>query len=45
MNIIMTTLSNKMKDKFLTNYLLEYIEKEITENLSIYLIIDDFHDI
>ena len=37
-------LRNKMEDEFLTNYLLVYIEKKITEKFSIILIIYYFHD-
>jgi hypothetical protein len=32
-----------MKDDFLTNYLIVYIEKEIVEKFTINMIIDDFY--
>jgi hypothetical protein len=32
-----------MKDDFLTNYLIVYIEKEIAEKFTINMIIDDFY--
>jgi hypothetical protein len=34
-----------MKDDFLANYLIVYIEKEIVERLTIDMIIDDFYSI
>ena len=42
MRIVKIRLRNKMEDKFLTNSLIMYIERETTEKLSINSIIDDF---
>jgi hypothetical protein len=42
-NIVKTRLHNRMKDDFLANYLIVYIEKEITERFTIDMIIDDFY--
>jgi hypothetical protein len=44
MKIVKTSLRNKMEDDFLTDSLIIYIEKEITEKFSIDSIIDDFCD-
>jgi hypothetical protein len=44
MNIIKTRLHNKIEDKFLTDSLMLYIEKEITAILSTDSIINDFRD-
>jgi ribosomal protein L31E len=41
--IVKTRLRNRMKDDFLANYLIVYIEKEITERFTIDMIIDDFY--
>ena len=38
-----TRLHNRMKDDFLVNYLIVYIEKEIAERFTIDMIIDDFY--
>ena len=40
--IVKIRLRNKMKDEFLTNSLIMYIERETTKKLSINSIIDDF---
>ena len=45
MKIIKIRLRNKMKDEFLANNLVIYIEKEITEAFSSDLILDDFVDL
>ena len=44
MNIVKTTLRNKMEDEFLTDCLLMYIEKQIAKRFSIDSIVDDFRD-
>ncbi|XP_060972539.1 uncharacterized protein LOC133038413 [Cannabis sativa] len=44
MNIVKTTLRNKMEDEFLTDCLLMYIEKKIAETFSVDSLIDDFRD-
>ncbi|KAM6553414.1 hypothetical protein CsatB_014176 [Cannabis sativa] len=44
MNIVKTTLRNKMEDEFLSDCLLVYIEKEIAKKFSIDSLIDDFRD-
>ncbi|XP_031112076.1 uncharacterized protein LOC116016052 [Ipomoea triloba] len=44
MNIVKTTLRNKMEDEFLNYCLLVYIEKQIAKQFSIDSIIDDFRD-
>ena len=41
--IVKTRLHNRMKDDFLVNYLIVYIEKEIAERFTIDMIIDDFY--
>jgi len=41
--IVKTRLRNRMEDDFLANYLIVYIEKEITERFTIDMIIDDFY--
>jgi len=43
MKIVKTRLRNRMKDDFLANYLIVYIEKEIVERFTIDMIIDDFY--
>jgi hypothetical protein len=43
MKFAKTRLCNWMKDDFLTNYLIVYIEKEIVEKFTINMIIDDFY--
>jgi len=43
MKIVKTRLRNRMKDDFLANYLIVYIEKEIDERFTIDMIIDDFY--
>jgi hypothetical protein len=43
MKIVKTRLRNQMEDDFLANYLIVYIEKEITERFAIDMIIDDFY--
>jgi hypothetical protein len=43
MKIVKIRLRNRMKDDFLTNYLIVYIEKEIAERFTINMIIDDFY--
>ncbi|XP_019173893.1 PREDICTED: zinc finger MYM-type protein 1-like [Ipomoea nil] len=43
-NIVKTTLRNKMEDEFLSDCLLVYIEKQIAKQFSIDSIIDDFRD-
>ncbi|CAL5384725.1 unnamed protein product [Camellia sinensis] len=45
MNIVKTSLRNKMEDEFLTDCLVVYIEKEIAENFSSEMIIDDFYSL
>ncbi|KAL5828314.1 hypothetical protein ACOSQ4_020111 [Xanthoceras sorbifolium] len=42
MKLVKTGLRNKMDDKFLANYVVVYIEKEIAEKISSESIIDDF---
>ncbi|KAM6580783.1 hypothetical protein CsatA_004557 [Cannabis sativa] len=44
MNIVKTTLRNKMEDEFLSDCLLVYIEREIARKFSIDSLIDDFRD-
>lgn len=44
MNIVKTTLRNKMEDEFLIDCLLVYIKKNIAEKFSIDSVIDDFRD-
>ncbi|KAM6540555.1 hypothetical protein CsatB_005002 [Cannabis sativa] len=44
MNLVKTTLRNKMEDEFLSDCLLVYIEREIAEKFSIDPIIDNFRD-
>jgi len=41
--IVKIRLYNRMEDAFLVNYLIVYIEKEITERFTIDMIIDDFY--
>jgi len=41
--IVKTRLRNRMKDDFLTNYLIVYIEKEIAKRFTIDMIIDDLY--
>jgi hypothetical protein len=43
MKIVKTRLRNWMEDNFLANYLIVYIEEEITERFTINMIIDDFY--
>jgi hypothetical protein len=43
MKIVKIRLHNRMKDDFLANYLIVYIEKEIAERFTINMIIDDFY--
>ena len=43
MKIVKTKLCNRMKDDFLANYLIVYIEKEIVERFTTDMIIDDFY--
>jgi hypothetical protein len=43
MKIVKTRFHNRMEDNFLANYLIVYIEKEITERFTINMIIDDFY--
>jgi hypothetical protein len=43
MKIVKIRLRNRMKDDFLANYLIVYIEKEIAERFTINMIIDDFY--
>ena len=45
MNIVKTSLRNKKEDEFLTDCLVVYIEKEIAENFSSEMIIDDFYSL
>jgi len=42
MNIVKTKLRNKIKDEFLTDSLMVYIEREVATTISIDSIIDDF---
>lgn len=42
MKIVKTRLRNKMEDEFLIDNLIVYIEREIVENFSSDLILDDF---
>ncbi|XP_060965214.1 uncharacterized protein LOC133034190 [Cannabis sativa] len=44
MNLVKTTLRNKMEDEFLSDCLLVYIERETAKKFSIDSIIDDFRD-
>jgi len=44
MKIVKIGLRNWMEDDFLANYLIVYIEKEITERFTIDMIIDDFYN-
>ncbi|KAF2289443.1 hypothetical protein GH714_036213 [Hevea brasiliensis] len=43
MSLVKTKLHNKMRDDFLANSLITYIEKEITDTFSIDSIIDEFY--
>ena len=43
MKIVKIRLRNQMEDDFLANFLIVYIEKEITERFTINMIIDDFY--
>jgi len=43
MKIVKTRLHNRMKNDFLADYLIVYIEKEVAERFSIDMIIDDFY--
>ncbi|KAJ9184888.1 hypothetical protein P3X46_004573 [Hevea brasiliensis] len=45
MSLVKTKLHNKMRDDFLANSLITYIEKEITDTFSIDSIIDEFYAI
>ena len=45
MKIVKTRLCNKMEDKFLSNNLVVYIEKEIAENFTTDSILDDFRSL
>jgi hypothetical protein len=45
MNIVKTRLRNKMEDDFLTDSMLLYIEREITQSFSTDSIIDDFSNV
>jgi hypothetical protein len=42
MDIVKIRLRNKIEDKFLTDSLMVYIEREVAATISIYSIIDDF---
>jgi len=44
MNIVKTRLRNKIKDEFLTDSLMVYIEREVVATINIDSIIDDFRD-
>ncbi|XP_060965689.1 uncharacterized protein LOC133034594 [Cannabis sativa] len=44
MNIVKTTLHNKIEDEFLSDCLLVYIEREIAKKFSMDSLIDDFRD-
>jgi hypothetical protein len=43
MKIVKIRLCNRMEDDFLANYLIVYIEKEISERFTINMIIDNFY--
>jgi hypothetical protein len=43
-NIVKTRLRNKIKDGFVTDSLMVYIEREVIVTVSIDSIIDDFRD-
>ena len=43
MKIVKTRLRNRIKDDFLANYLIVYIEKKIAEKFTIDIIINDFY--
>ncbi|GAV74522.1 LOW QUALITY PROTEIN: Dimer_Tnp_hAT domain-containing protein, partial [Cephalotus follicularis] len=45
MKIVKSRLRNKMKDEYLADYLVTYVEKIIAIQFSTYSIIDDFYDI
>ena len=45
MKIVKIRLHNRMKNDFLANYLIVYIEKKIAERFTIDIIIDDFYSI
>jgi hypothetical protein len=45
MNIVKTRLRNKIKDEFVTDSLMVYIEREVIVTISIDSIIDDFQDL
>ena len=45
MKIVKTRLHNKMEDKFLSDNLVVYIEKEIAENFTTDSILDDFRSL
>ena len=44
-NVIKTDLCNKMEDKFLSNTLMLFIERDIAVTISTNSIIDDFKDL
>jgi hypothetical protein len=44
-NIVKTRLRNKIKDGFVTDSLMVYIEREVIVTVSIDSIIDDFRDL
>ena len=45
MKIVKTRMRNKMEDEFLSDNLVVYIEKEITENFTTDSILDDFRSL
>ena len=45
MKLLKTRLRNRMEDEFLADNMIVYIEKEITRNFTIEMIIDEFYSI
>ena len=45
MNVIKTELRNKMKDEFLSDAMMLFIERDIAATISTYSIIDDFENL
>ena len=44
MNVIKTDLRNKMEDKFLSDVMMLFVERDISATISTNSIIDDFED-
>ena len=43
MKLLKTRLRNRMEDEFLADNMIVYIEKEIVENFTIEMIMDEFY--